>query len=180
MSTRPIPSGKADDSDGTAWETRDPEAIIAFILDHFHAPLRRDLPNLLRHARLIEGEYGASALCPRGLGDHLEQVHLAVKSHLAKEEKILFPLICAGRGGRGSMAFMPIKVMMAEHEDHVAGLRRTRLLTHDFSLPANASPAWRSLYADLQVLEADLNQHIHLEDNVLFTRVMVGEHTPSL
>ncbi len=164
------------DNDDTAWDTREPAAIIAFILDRFHAPLRRDLPNLTRHARLIEGACQGSALCPRGLGDHLEQIHLAVESHLAKEEKILFPLICAGRG---SMAFMPIKVMMAEHEDHVANLQQTRLLTHDFSLPANASPSWRTLYADLQILEADLNQHIHLENNVLFTRVMAGESAPS-
>lgn len=175
MSTQSA-TNRTNDNDDTAWETREPAAIIAFILDRFHAPLRRDLPNLLRHARLIEGECKGNVLCPRGLGDHLEQVHLDVESHLAKEEKILFPLICAGRG---SMAFMPIKVMMAEHEDHVASLEQTRLLTHDFALPANASPAWRGLYADLQILEADLNQHIHLENNVLFTRVMAGDRTPS-
>ena len=70
---------------------------------------------------------------------------------------------------------MPIKVMMAEHDDHVANLQRTRALTHDFALPADTTPAWRKLYLDLQRLEADLNQHIHLENNVLFTRVMSGD-----
>ncbi len=155
-----------------AWETQPPAAIIEFILRRFHEPLRRDLPVLVSGARLVETETAPSALRPTGLADHLEQILIAVESHLAKEEKILFPLILAGRGGS---AFMPIKVMMAEHEDHVANLGRTRALTHDFALPADASETWRTLYRDLRCFEADLNQHIHLENTVLFTRVMSGE-----
>jgi regulator of cell morphogenesis and NO signaling len=156
----------------TAWETKAPATIIEFILRRFHEPLRRDLPILVSGARLVELAASKSPLCPAGLTDHLEQILLAVESHLAKEEKILFPLILAGRG---SSAFMPIKVMMAEHEDHVANLQRTRVLTHDFALPVDASATWRTLYFDLQRLEADLNRHIQLENTVLFTRVMSGE-----
>jgi regulator of cell morphogenesis and NO signaling len=162
----------ANANDGAAWDTHSPAAIIDFILRRFHEPLRRDLPILRDRARLIEAESKQDNLCPLGLADHLEQIFQSVESHLAKEEKILFPLILAGRG---AMAFMPIKVMMAEHEDHVANLRRMRALTHDFALPAGASETWRMLYLDLQRLEADLNQHIDLENNVLFTRVMGGE-----
>jgi len=155
----------------TVWETQPPAAIIDFILRRYHDPLRRDLPILVSGARRVEAERAPSPLRPDGLADHLEQILMAVESHLAKEEKILFPLILAGRGGS---AFMPIKVMMAEHEDHVANLERTRALTHDFVLPADASETWRTLYLDLQRLEADLNAHIQLENNVLFTRVMSG------
>jgi len=159
------------EEENAAWETRSSAAIIAYILERFHEPLRRDLPVLVSHSRLVEAEAIPSPLRLAGLADHLEQILMAVESHLAKEEKILFPLILAGRG---SSAFMPIKVMMAEHEDHVANLERTRALTHDFALPADASQTWRTLYLDLQRLEADLNAHIQLENNVLFTRVMSG------
>jgi len=159
-------------NDNEVWEMRPPAAIIAYILHRFHEPLRRDLPVLVSDARLVEAETSRSPLRPTGLANHLEQILMAVESHLAKEEKILFPLILAGRGGN---AFMPIKVMMAEHEDHVANLERTRALTHDFTLPADANDIWRTLYLDLQRLEADLNQHIQLENNVLFTRVMSGD-----
>jgi len=159
----------ANDGSTASWADRPVGEIVEFILGHFHEPLRRDLPLLIASARAVEAESRDDALCPTGLGDHLDQILIAVESHLAKEEKILFPLILAGRGGN---AFMPVKVMMAEHEDHLANLARTRALTHDFALPENARPSWRQLYRDLEKLEADLRQHIDLENNVLFTRVM--------
>jgi regulator of cell morphogenesis and NO signaling len=152
-----------------AYAERSPAEIVAFILSRFHEPLHRELPALVANARNVEQAAQAEPLCPRGLGDHLAQVELAVNGHLAKEEQILFPLITAGRG---RAAFMPIRVMMAEHGDHAASLLRTRALTHDFQLPEGAAPAWRSLYRDLERFEAELNQHIALEDSVLFPRVL--------
>jgi regulator of cell morphogenesis and NO signaling len=158
------------ESDGhSAWQSQPPTAIVEFILTRFHEPLRRDLPTLVERAHEVETAERAQALCPVGLAEHLEQVRLAVESHLAKEEKILFPLILAGRG---SLALMPIRVMMSEHDDHLQNLARTRSLTHEFALPATASAAWCELYRELQRLEAELAQHIDLENNVLFTRVM--------
>jgi len=158
--------------DASSWDERSPSEIVDFILRRYHEPLHRELPALVASARQVEEETRAEPLRPSGLGDHLEQIVLAVESHLGKEEKILFPLIVAGRGGA---AFMPIKVMMAEHEDHARNLARTRELTHDFALPAHASPAWRALYQNLERFAADLHQHIDLENHVLFTRVMGGD-----
>jgi regulator of cell morphogenesis and NO signaling len=162
----------ADDESAGSWAGRTPAEIIDFILRRYHEPLHRDLPGLLAAARKVEAETRGLPLCPEGLGSHLEQVALAVESHLGKEEKILFPLILAGRG---RAAFMPIKVMMAEHEDHAANLARTRELTHGFALPGDASFAWRALCLDLQRLEADLKRHIDLENHVLFIRAMDGD-----
>jgi len=153
----------------TAWQSQPPSAIVEFILTRFHEPLRRDLPVLIASAREVETAAHGHALCPTGLAVHLEQIRVAVESHLAKEEKILFPLIVAGRG---ALALMPIRVMMSEHEDHLENLAKTRALTRDFALPADASQAWGELYRELQRLEDELNQHIALENNVLFPRVM--------
>jgi len=158
--------------DTSAWAERSPAEIVELILRRFHEPLHRELPALLADARRIEEETRADPLCPAGLGEHLEELALAVESHLGKEEKILFPLIVAGRG---RAAFMPIKVMMAEHDDHAASLARTRALTHDFALPSHASPAWRALYRELERLEVDLQQHVEIENLVLFPRVMGGD-----
>jgi regulator of cell morphogenesis and NO signaling len=156
----------------SAWESQSPAVIIEFILTRYHEPLRRELPALVERAHAVETAEQQNPLCPKGLAEHLEQVRLAVESHLAKEEKILFPLILAGRG---SLALMPIRVMMSEHDDHLQNLEQVRSLTHSFTLPATASPAWQELYRDLHRLEGELGAHIDLENNVLFTRVLGGD-----
>lgn len=154
------------------WAKQELSAVIEYILQRYHEPLRRELPGLIASAHRVETENQTRGDCPRGLAAHLEQVQLSVESHLQKEERILFPLIL---GGRGANAHMPIKVMMAEHNDHLGNLNRTTELTRGFTLPADASDTWRELYQALQRLERDLCDHIALENEVLFPRVLADD-----
>ncbi|MBI5500910.1 MAG: iron-sulfur cluster repair di-iron protein [Deltaproteobacteria bacterium] len=153
------------------WTRRPVGELIDFIETRYHEALRRDLPVLVELARRVERVHAGKAACPRGLADHLEHVHAAVDDHLAKEERVLFPLI---RAGRGEFALMPIKVMTEEHDDHGKNLRRTRELAGDFALPEEACASWRELYHGLARLESELMEHIHLENHVLFPRAMEG------
>ena len=43
-------------------------------------------------------------------------------------------------------------------------------LTNDFQLPADACPTFVAVFDGLKDLEADLHQHIHLENNILFPK----------
>ena len=157
----------ADAPAGEDWTARPLGELIDYILEQYHEPLRRDLPVLIALARKVEKVHAGKATCPVGLAEHLERIAAAVESHLAKEERILFPFI---RAGRGDAAYMPIRVMMQEHEDHGDNLRQTRALTHDLTVPDGACASWRELYRGLASLEAELWKHIHLENYVLFPR----------
>ena len=158
------------------WSTRPLAELVDHIIERYHDALRRDLPILVALARKVERVHAAKPTRPAGLTAHLERVHGAVVSHLDKEEGILFPLI---RAGRGATAYMPIRVMMQEHEDHGENLRRTRELTNGLTAPPEACPSWRELYRGLSQLEAELMQHIHLENYVLFPRAL-EERGPEL
>ncbi len=151
------------------WSGRSLSELIDHILERYHRPLRRDIPALIELARRIERTHAGKPMCPAGLAEHLERMQTAVESHLAKEERILFPLI---RAGRGEMAYMPIRVMMQEHEDHGENLRRARELAHDLVTPREACASWRELYRGLARLESELWKHIHLENYVLFPRAL--------
>jgi regulator of cell morphogenesis and NO signaling len=96
-------------------------------------------------------------------------VHASVLEHLAKEEQVLFPMIQAGHGRHASG---PVQAMEHEHHDHAASLKRIRDLAHDLVPPQEACTSWRVLYLRLNQLEADLMEHIHLENNVLFPRAL--------
>jgi regulator of cell morphogenesis and NO signaling len=153
----------------TRWDERSVDELIRHIVDFYHLRLRVELPELISLAAKVERKHGEKASCPRGLRAHLEVIHEAVLGHLAKEEQILFPMIL---GGRGANAAAPIAVMESEHLDHGQNLEKTRQITGDLVPPEEACPTWRALYLRLSRLESELMEHIHLENNVLFRRVL--------
>ncbi len=164
-----IEQESAAETGATRWDVAPIPDLVAFIVTRYHNRLRDELPQLIALARKVEQVHADKTTCPRGLAQHLEAVHQDVVSHLAKEENILFPLIL---DGMGPMAAGPIRVMEQEHEDHREGLLQTRALTDGLVAPAEACTTWRALYLRLDALEADLMEHIHLENNVLFPRVL--------
>ncbi len=153
------------------WDERPIPELVKHIVDHYHLRLRVELPELISLAAKVERRHAEKASCPRGLRAHLEAVHQSVLDHLAKEEQILFPMILAGRGPN---AVAPISVMESEHLDHAANLEKTRQLTADLAPPEEACPTWKALYLRLGHLESELMEHIHLENNVLFRRVLAA------
>jgi regulator of cell morphogenesis and NO signaling len=162
---------ESDAGNLTRWDERPIAELVKHIVDHYHMRLRVELPELISLAAKVERRHGEKDSCPRGLRAHLEAVHQAVLEHLAKEEQILFPMILAGRGHN---AVAPISVMESEHRDHAENLEKTRRLTADLVAPEEACPTWRALYLRLGQLESELMEHIHLENNVLFRRVLAA------
>lgn len=153
------------------WDQRPLAEIVDFIVGYYHRRLREELPQLLAMAERVEQRHADKPSRPQGLAAHIAHVHLAVLDHLEKEEQILFPML---KSGRGAMAAGPVQVMELEHDDHAANLRRTRQLAHDLVPPDEACNTWRALYLRLAEFEAELMEHIHLENHVLFQRALCG------
>ncbi len=166
-----IKGEEASAPDLPRWDERPVAARVHHIVTVYHQRLRGELPELVSLAAKVEARHAEKASCPRGLHAHLEETYEAVMQHLAKEEQILFPMILAGRG---RMAGGPVHVMEAEHDDHAESLRTIRRLTNDLVAPAEACPTWQALYLRLAAFESELMDHIHLENNVLFRRVLAG------
>jgi regulator of cell morphogenesis and NO signaling len=164
-----IEAEKPQAASDVRWDLESPAALVEHILDTYHAPLRPEVERLLQMARKVERVHAEKATCPRGLAAHLAGMQVAIDEHLEKEEKILFPMILSGQFG---FAAMPIQVMVLEHDDHGAALRKTRVLTKDLLAPAEACTTWQALYVGLEQLERDLMDHIHLENHVLFPMVL--------
>ena len=145
--------------------------LLDHIVDHYHAELRREVPALVEMARLVERVHRGKASCPHGLADHLDRLQGALFRHLDREEQLLFPAV---RAGIGASCHAPVVRLEAEHEEHGAALARTRALTTDLVPPREACTTWRALYLRLRRLESDLFDHVHLENNVLFPRILAA------
>ncbi len=153
----------------TTWAERPLPELIDHLLAHYHRAHREELPALLSMAAKVERVHGERAECPHGLTAHLCQLADELDRHMQKEELVLFPML---RSGHGSHAVGPIQVMEAEHKDHGQNLARLRQIAHGFRPPAAACNTWRALYLGLETFERDVMRHIHLENHVLFPRVL--------
>jgi regulator of cell morphogenesis and NO signaling len=158
--------------DADSWFDRPLPEIVARIVDHYHARLRNELPLLLQMARKVEGVHAEKESVPRGLAAHVDALSQTLLDHLDKEEQGLFPMILSGRGGQPSAQVFALE---REHEDVAVALQNTRALTTDLVPPAEACTTWRALYLRLDELEAELMEHVHLENNVLFRRALCAE-----
>jgi regulator of cell morphogenesis and NO signaling len=106
-------------------------------------------------------------------------------THLVKEEMVLFPYVSRMEESVearepvlpppfGSVR-NPIEMMMNEHDGAGGALRQMRQISNGYAAPEDACVSFQTLYQALAAFEADLHQHIHLENNVLFPRAIEME-----
>ena len=102
--------------------------------------------------------------------------------HLMKEEKVLFPFIkelatIQKNGGLLQEASFgkvsgPIQLMESEHEQAGEHFEIIRRLTSGYQLPPGACNSYTILYKKLEEYENDLQEHVHLENNILFPKAI--------
>jgi regulator of cell morphogenesis and NO signaling len=110
-----------------------------------------------------------------GIKDDYDALVDDLSQHLMKEERILFPAIHAqdaGEAGFGCGVAGPIRQMMFEHDAAGDLLRRLRAATDDYTAPADGCGSYQLMMTRLAALEADIHEHIHKENNVLFPRTL--------
>jgi regulator of cell morphogenesis and NO signaling len=106
-------------------------------------------------------------------------------THMMKEEMVLFPYIARMEESVtahepvlpppfGSVQ-NPVAMMRHEHDNAGEALREMRRISSGYTPPPDACISYRTLYQALAEFEADLHQHIHLENNILFPRAIEME-----
>lgn len=171
----------------TSWEPDWTTAPLTDLVDHIvethHAYLRRELPRLGGLLQKVGKAHGEAHPELKELAGVFETFASEIGSHMMKEEQILFPAIVQietteGQGGLHCGSIQgPVGAMMHEHDQASDGLHRMRELTGGFNAPDNACASYRTLFDSLAELEADMHQHIHKENNILFPRALETERT---
>jgi regulator of cell morphogenesis and NO signaling len=158
------------------------EAPLADLCDHIerthHVYLRSELPRLTELLSKVIGAHGASHPELSELGQVFAGLRAELEPHMLKEEHVLFPAIrqIEQAAARVNLPFgtvaNPIRVMEDEHGQAGNALARIRELTRNFAVPDDACNTYRATLDALRDLEADLHQHIHKENNILFPRAI--------
>ena len=169
------------------WNSASLAELTRHIVATHHEYLKLELPRLAKMAAKVYDAHGHKYPYLAQLEETFLDLKEELDAHLTKEEMVLFPLIegmeAAGHSGEslppthcGSVS-NPIRVMELEHDNAGRALERMRQLTSGYELPSDACNTFRAFYHGLQEMEADLHQHIHLENNILHPRASRLEAT---
>ncbi|MCH2223764.1 MAG: iron-sulfur cluster repair di-iron protein [Crocinitomicaceae bacterium] len=105
--------------------------------------------------------------------------------HMKKEELVLFPFVrrlqrAVDSGEQFQFSSFggvenPIEVMKQDHDNEGERFRQIARLSNDYSVPEDGCNTYGVAYALLKEFEDDLHLHIHLENNILFPKVLEME-----
>jgi regulator of cell morphogenesis and NO signaling len=167
------------------WQAESLTSLAAYIIDTHHFFTKQQLirlGNLLDKVCSRHGENHPEISELRTLFGRLKQ---DLVPHMLKEEQVLFPFIAQMEEAISEQRAIsppffvsvqnPVSMMMTEHDAAGELLDQMRKITGDYDLPSDACISYRRLYQALQEFEADLHQHIHLENNILFPRAVEME-----
>lgn len=162
------------------WQKLSLADLARHVVDTHHTYLWRELPRLQMLVEKVADVHGERH--PELAQVRADYSLLAedLAAHLTKEERILFPgVLQLTEGDPDSLGGLrlsnPISQMLNEHD--VAGdiLRRLRETTRDYAMPEDGCASYQAMLAGLEEMEADLHEHIHKENNVLFPAVVEYE-----
>jgi regulator of cell morphogenesis and NO signaling len=156
--------------------------LVRHVVRVHHHCVRKELPRLAEMASKVATERSDRAPELARVAELTEQLRGEMYAHIQKEEQVLFPLILQmdeetivaslPTNVRFHSVADPIFSMKQEHEsiNHIVAI--LVYLTSNFQVPSWACTKHIALFSGLREFEADLRQHVHLEDDVLFPRTI--------
>jgi regulator of cell morphogenesis and NO signaling len=167
------------------WKDEPLADLIAHITGTHHVFVRQECPRIEALAAKVIAAHGKNHPEVLEVQKLFSALAGELSVHLMKEEQILFPYVIrleeaavAGEPAPPAMfgtVVNPVRMMMQEHDGAGDVLRQLRAIAKDYRVPAGACISYTALYEALQAFEADLHQHIHLENNILFPRAVALE-----
>jgi regulator of cell morphogenesis and NO signaling len=172
-------------AEGHNWQAEPLGDLVSHITSTHHKYTREEISHLVPLFDKVCSKHGPSHPELLQLRDIFAGLADELSAHLMKEEMVLFPHII--RMEEAVIEKSPIlpapfgtvqnPVAMMKHEHDSAGnaLRALREISHGYTAPPDACVSFQTLYKALAEFEADLHQHIHLENNILFPRAVEME-----
>lgn len=158
--------------------------VTAQIREQYHRRARAFLVMLTRTVRALSGSHGHAFPEIRTVRTQIEQLARDLVPHMSREEKYLFPYIDSLAGGRADREIVvplfgkveyPLQFVKHDHSDDMLVIATLRESTRNFAPPSGTCAGFRAFYSMLGLFATELEEHIELENDVLFPRAVEAE-----
>ena len=173
--------------DEKVWISSPLRDLTGHIREQHHRYVRAAIPRLRAQLAKVRGKHGERHREIGEIAKLFREVGREMIAHMQKEEQILFPYIEAlersadGNGLVEPPFFQtvrnPVHTMMKEHDAVGDLVKQIHKASDGYRAPADGCASYKALYQGLRQFEADLHQHLHLENNILFPRAVELEVT---
>ncbi len=167
------------------WRQAELSDLVDHIVAKHHIFVKQELPRLEQLLNKVAGKHTEKHPELKQVKTVFARLNEELTSHLQKEETILFPYVkgleatqnqpTSGRAPAFGSVRNPIHMMEIEHDSAGDALRELRKITSGYTAPEEGCGSYKALYQGFMELEADLHEHIHLENNILFPRAIEME-----
>jgi len=168
--------------DEANWASAPLVDLTRHIRDRHHRYVREAIARVQPLLDKVEAKHGKSHSEIADIRRLFTEVGREMIMHMQKEEQILFPYIDALEKATSAHSSVeppffqtvrnPIHAMMKEHDAAGELVKQIRKASSEYTAPAGACTSYKALYEVLREFEADLHQHVHLENNILFPRAV--------
>jgi regulator of cell morphogenesis and NO signaling len=167
------------------WQAEPLAELVAHIIGKHHKYIREEIARLGPLFDKVCSAHGTNHPELFRLRSSFHGLAQELSTHMMKEEMVLFPYIVRMEEAVVERAPVlpspfgtvenPVTMMIHEHDAAGGALRAMRQASAGYAPPGDACISYRTLYKALEDFEADLHQHIHLENNILFPRAIEME-----
>lgn len=148
-------------------------ALIEHIRTRYHDAHRRQIAALIDLSERVETAHLHHPRVPLGLAQLMTHFRGDLETCMDAQENTHFPALLGPKARRAGLNTLR---MGHDPAQFASFMDRIDLLTDDCTAPADACASWRALCSDLARFRADLIEHLHLENNVLFPRFDTASH----
>jgi regulator of cell morphogenesis and NO signaling len=151
--------------------------LADYIVRTHHTYVKSNMPQIYNYVARVATKHGERFPFMKKVYQLFSELQEEMTQHMLKEERILFPRIKQLEAG-GVLDVPieyytgPINVMEGEHDRAGELMHQIRELTNNYLAADDACTTFRLSLASLKAFEADLHQHVHLENYILFPKTI--------
>lgn len=167
-------------SDNTDFKTWSLDLLADYIEKKHHRYVKERIPILKQYLNKLCKVHGQRHPELFKINEHFNASAGELAMHMKKEELILFPWVRKMVKAKQQNEPLdkphfgtiknPIAMMMQEHENEGERFMLIAEHSNDYNPPEDACTTYRVAFSLLKEFEADLHKHIHLENNILFSK----------